>query len=396
MRVRLTIDQQRTLVHHHANNDALTLHELGLWAKERFALPRAPSISNLSQLLKRFRAHPELLQPCNDANVPASKISLLLDAQLLVWIEECGQRGIYITGHLIRLKAERLLDTGSGSVAMRSRLLDLTFSKGWLYNFQRRHNLKSRHTQGKASSACAASVEKGRVALRARIVDYEAKDVYNLDETALYYCKPPNKTISTEPISGRKSDKKRLTFAVAANADDRESPVPVRGIRGQTALLWAAVWRAPWSAIKEHKKGLDELNERTMKGGRHILLLLDNASAHCAEKLLSNVEIMMLPSNTTSVLQPMDADVIACLKAYFHLRQGCHAVDVADSVIDDEEKSTKDIYKVDVLQAMHWCRDVWESVTQSTIANCWKHTGIIPEDQYELIQGIANVRLEST
>nr|CCA26652.1 AlNc14C399G11353 [Albugo laibachii Nc14] len=104
----------------------------------------------------------------------------------------------------------------------------------------------------------------------------------------------------------------------------------------------------------------------------------------------------MLPPNTTSVLHPMYSGVIACLKAYFHRRQGCHAVDVADSVIDDEERSTKDIYKVDVLQAMHWCRDAWESVTQSTIAKCWNHTGIIPEDLYELIQGIANVRLEST
>nr|CCA23462.1 AlNc14C195G8537 [Albugo laibachii Nc14] len=104
----------------------------------------------------------------------------------------------------------------------------------------------------------------------------------------------------------------------------------------------------------------------------------------------------MLRPNTISILQPMDAGVIACLKAYFHRRQGCHAVDVTDSVIDDEEKSTKDIYKVDVLQAMHRCGDAWESVTQSTIGNCWEHTGIIPEDLYELIQGIANGRLKST
>ena len=92
----------------------------------------------------------------------------------------------------------------------------------------------------------------------------------------------------------------------------------------------------------------------------------------------------------------MDADVIACLKAYFHRRKGCHAFDVADSVIDNEEKSPKDIYKVDVLHTMHWFRDAWESVTQSTTENCWQHTGIIPEDLYELIQGIANVRFEST
>nr|CCA19947.1 PREDICTED: similar to Tigger transposable elementderived protein 6 putative [Albugo laibachii Nc14] len=342
MRVRLTIDQQRTLVQHNANNDTLTLQELGLWAKKRFALPRAPSVSKLSQLLKRFRAHPELLQPCNDANVPASKISLLLDAQLLVWIEECGQRGICITGHLIRLKAERLRDelvTGSVSVAMRSRLLELTFSEDWLYNFQRHHIFKSRRTQGEAGSACATPVEKGRVALRARIVDYEGKDVYDPDETALYYCKPPNKTICTEPISGRKSDKKRLTVAVVANADGTE----------KLPLLFVG------SAVKPHCFGrqsgehhgewLNELNERMKKEGRQIMLLLDNASAHCTEKLLSNVEIEMLPPNTTSVLQPMDAGVIACLKAYFHRRQGCHDVDVADSFIDNKEKITKDIYK---------------------------------------------------
>ena len=65
MRVRLAIDQQRRLVQHHATNDALTLHELRLWAKERFTQPRAPSRSNVSQLLKRIRTHPELLPPCH-------------------------------------------------------------------------------------------------------------------------------------------------------------------------------------------------------------------------------------------------------------------------------------------------------------------------------------------
>lgn len=140
---------------------------------------------------------------------------------------------------------------------------------------------------------------------------------------------------------------------------------------------------------------VDELNERMKKEGRHVLLLLDNASAHRVETPLSNVEIEMLPPNTTSILQSMDTGVISSLKAWFHRRQGCHAVDAVDSVIDDEEKSAEEIYKVDVLQAMHWCCDAWESVTQSTIANCWKHTGILPEDLYELIQGIANVRLDS-
>lgn len=44
--------------------------------------------------------------------------------------------------------------------------------------------------------------------MRARIVDFEAKYVYNRDRKALYYFKAPTKTILTEPISWRKSDKK--------------------------------------------------------------------------------------------------------------------------------------------------------------------------------------------
>ena len=50
------------------------------------------------QLLRRFRARPELLQPCYDEKISVSEISTLLVAQILVWIEECGERDICITG----------------------------------------------------------------------------------------------------------------------------------------------------------------------------------------------------------------------------------------------------------------------------------------------------------
>ena len=93
-----------------------------------------------------------------------------------------------------------------------------------------------------------------------------------------------------------------------------------------------------------YQEWMDELNERMKKEGRHDLLLLDNASAHCAETLLSNVEIEMLPLNTTSVPHPMDVD------------------------------------EMHFLQDMHWCRDALEYGTYSTITNGWKHTAIIQED----------------
>ena len=59
----------------------------------------------------------------------------------------------------------------------------------------------------------------------------------------------------------------------------------------------------------------------------------------------------------------MYAGVISFLKAWFHRKQGSHAFDVEDIIFDEEEKCVEEIFKVEVLQAMHWYRDTWESVT---------------------------------
>ena len=51
--------------------------------------------------------------------------------------------------------------------------------------------------------------------------------------------------------------------------------------------------------------------------GRNVLLLLDNFSGHGRpENLpdLSCVQVELIPPNTTSKLQPMDASIIKCLK----------------------------------------------------------------------------------
>ena len=127
--------------------------------------------------------------------------------------------------------------------------------------------------------------------MRARIFDYEAKYVYNLDETALYYWKPPTKTIYTEPNSGRKSDKKCLTVAVVANADGTEklpllflgSAVKPRCFGRQSGEHHGVQYKSTkkgWLTRDLFQEWLNVLNERMKKEARHILLLLDNASAH--------------------------------------------------------------------------------------------------------------------
>ena len=54
-----------------------------------------------------------------------------------------------------------------------------------------------------------------------------------------------------------------------------------------------------------------------------ILLILDNAPCHPSNLEYSNVKVVFLPSNTTSLMQPLDRDIIAIfninyIKRIFH------------------------------------------------------------------------------
>ena len=48
---------------------------------------------------------------------------------------------------------------------------------------------------------------------------------------------------------------------------------------------------------------------------------------------------------------------------------------------------------VDVLQAMQWAQEAWETVTRPTVANCWHHTEIIDDEVYELVESIKQLAL---
>lgn len=104
-----------------------------------------------------------------------------------------------------------------------------TGSNGWQYRFKNRFDLARYKIHGESGSAdiSSASVAKKIAAIQETLKAYEPRDIYNMDETAVFYCNPPTTTIASGRIEGVKQDKTRMTVALTVNADSSDFREPV-------------------------------------------------------------------------------------------------------------------------------------------------------------------------
>ena len=166
------------------------------------------------------------------------------------------------------------------------------------------------------------------------------QQIFNCDETGLYWKRLPSRTYVTKEeksAPGFKVAKDRFTLLLCANASGtyRCKPMLVyrsenlRALKGKRKDHLPVFWKSnktawvtqlnfkEWfnlSFIPEVKAYLTKEN-LSFK----VLLLLDNCKSHGDAVLLAhpNVEILFLPPNTTSLIQPMDQCVIATFKSYY-------------------------------------------------------------------------------
>ena len=105
---------------------------------------------------------------------------------------------------------------------------------------------------------------------------------------------------------------------------------------------------------------------------RKVVLLVDNCTAHSITANLKSIEIVYLPANTTSILQPCDQGIIRTLKARYRnemRRRILNEIDNEDSTANVIAKKTS------LLDALHLIKKSWADVTETTIKNCFKKGG---------------------
>src|ERR1700744_844763 len=111
-----------------------------------------------------------------------------------------------------------------------------------------------------------------------------------------------------------------------------------------------------------------DLHMRQQK--RQICLWVDNFSAHRAMTYTpTNIQIEFFEPNMTAFVQPCDAGIIKCFKALYRRNLCSHALDLDDA-------GEREIYKINLLEAMTMAKEAWGRVTSETIEHCWKHSQI--------------------
>jgi Tc5 transposase DNA-binding domain len=84
------------------------------------------------------------------------------------------------------------------------------FSADWLNAFKTRYHISRRTRHGEAGKVDIMQLELDLAEIRSILEDYPLADIYNMDETALYWKSSLDNSLTSEELKGGEADKSRI------------------------------------------------------------------------------------------------------------------------------------------------------------------------------------------
>ena len=113
-----------------------------------------------------------------------------LDKALQIWTSQVVAAGLPLTDMILQQKGIELAQKLSIEE-------ELKFTNGWVWKFKKWNGLQKVHFSGEANSAPLATLPEERLRLRTLLSSYNKEDIYNADETGLFFRMELNQTLST-------------------------------------------------------------------------------------------------------------------------------------------------------------------------------------------------------
>jgi len=297
-----------------------------------------------------------------------------LDKAVQAFVSQAREHHMPISGSVIQSKAIQL-----------SSLLHIEnfkASPGWLQGFKSRTGMKWKCLMGdsaKADQAIAFNWVSN--VLQPLINQYDGNDIFNGDESALFFRCFPGKTMAFkgDKCLNGKNSKERITMMICSNLTGTNKIRPLVIGRSKTPRCFKNIKSLPvdyefnkkaWMTGHLFEKWLMKLDDRFTEEKRNVLFICDNCSAHNKEvqQKLKSIRLEFFPPNLTSILQPMDQGIIRTIKV--HYRKS-----LISKVLESIENQ-QPLLKISLLDCINNLSEIWDTkVTPLIIQNCFKRAG---------------------
>ena len=122
---------------------------------------------------------------------------------------------------------ERILIEKGQQIGDQLQITGFAYSFGWISNFKKCFGINSKILCGESGSSNVSVVASGTEAARAAMKDFSLKDVFNCDETGLFYRMLPSKSLTVSgSAQATKKVKDRITILLCTNADGSNKMKP--------------------------------------------------------------------------------------------------------------------------------------------------------------------------
>jgi hypothetical protein len=317
----------------------------------------------------------------------AKKIKFeLLDRKLMEWIGLVESQGGFYNDKILKQQAIKY--------ALEDNIVDFKSSNGWLYKFKLRNKIGQRIICGESEGVSKDDYKNFYIEINKKMKEYSDKDIFNCDETSLFYKLMPSKSLCSKIRKGCKNYKDRLSLLLCCNKDGSEKLTPLiigkyktpRALKTFNFNFYCeyAANDSAWMTISLFNRFLINFDLKMKKEKRKILLIFDNCPSHKITYEAKNIECVFLPKNSTFISQPLDMGIIRSFKTKFYHYQMSNIV----SRITKETHAAQIYKKLDLKDAILFTRWAWDDVIASTIVNCWRKAGYYDElkDEKEILK----------
>ena len=215
---------------------------------------------------------------------------------------------------------------------------------------------------------------------------YSPNDIYNGDETALFFKSLPHRTycFDSDKPAGSAKRKDRLTLLIITNMDGSDHrKLSVIGKSKTPRCLqkkykmqvkdmsvdWYASKNA-WMTGEIHHQIMTKLNNEMRLSNHHILYVCDNASSHQVREY-SHIKFLMLPPNATSIMQPLDQGIILSAKRRYKKKLAERYL----ACVENNKDANSLLKALDIVQATNMIAASWRETSSTIIQNCFRKAG---------------------